>query len=249
MSRRRMFTLAIISIALLHLVYATPFAALDCPTLVYINEVFTCRAKLYSLSDSTEIPYAITTGDKLVTSETEGTVSIQPGELWEKEINVWAVEGGSDMLAFEYGSSGERQAHVVNIRIVEPPLRVSVPTVQLLPGKMATAKIKLKGDATGVFIEFSYPPTLTGERIVDVGDVSGEKMIKIEVSADPFAIGSYPVDVYVTFFDKYGVHTLKLQMYAEVGIPPTAWFTLIAILLVLGAGYGLWKRKKKAKES
>lgn len=234
---------------MINVAYSAPLAALDCPTLVYINEVFTCSVQLYSLFDSTEIPYSISSGGKLIITESQGTLSIHPGQIWEKEINVWAVEGGSDVFAFEYGSGEDKQAHVVNVRIVEPPIRVSLPTVQLLPGRMGTAKIKLKGEATGVSLTFSYPPTITGQSTVDVGDISGEKLVKVEISADPFAIGSYPVDVYVAFFDKYGAHTLKLKMNVEVGIPPAAWFTLIAVLLVLGAGYSLWRRRKKGKES
>lgn len=249
MSPGRTLTWAILSTLVLGVAYPAPLAALDCPPLVYVNEVFVCRVQLYSLFDSTEIQYSVSSGGKLVTADSQGTLSIRPGQMWEKEVNVWALEGGSDVFTFEYGSDEEKQAHSVTIRIVEPPLRVSLPDVQLLPGKAGTAKIKLKGRASGVSLRFSYPPTLTGRTVLDAGDVAGEKLVKVEISADPFAVGTYPVDVYVTFFDRYGAHTLRFQMNVEVGIPPTAWLTLVAMLLVLGAGYSLWRRRKKAQAS
>ncbi len=221
---------------------ALPMASLDCPDSAYLNEFFTCTAYLYGYPGESDISYRIDSGGKLVIPDVGGSVTIHTGELWSHEFNVWAVEGGKAMVVFEYGNGG-KQAHVAYVYVSEPPIKVSVPLVQAAPGRATRVKIVLRGTANDVRIFVVYPPVLAGDENIYVGDVDGERTVKITLTPDPFAVGNYSADVYVRFFDRSGEHTLLYKMDVEVGVPFSAYIALIAVLLVVGFIYAKFRKK------
>ncbi len=240
--KRKTWIMALLTVILASSALALPMASLDCPENAYLNEFFTCTAYLYGYPGESDISYTIGSDGKLIVPDVGGSVTIHTGELWSHEFNVWAVEGGKAMVVFEYGNGG-KQAHVSYVYVSEPPIRVSVPLVQAAPGRATTAKIVIRGSANDVRISIAYPPTLAGDANVYVGDVDGEKVVRITLTPDPFAVGNHSADVYVRFFDRSGEHTLLYKMDVEVGVPFSAYIAPIAVLLVIGFVYAKFRKR------
>ncbi|HIP74308.1 MAG TPA: hypothetical protein EYH14_01520 [Euryarchaeota archaeon] len=221
----------------------------DCPESVYAYELFTCKVTLYNDSKTdTVLDHAVHFNKKRaipISAEEKGETAIPALTKKTVEVNAWAKSMGSDVFVFEHGYGKLDRLYGKVIAITSAPLYLDLDSINVTAGQRNTVKAEIVGKGYFVQLTVDYPPSMIGTSRVDVGDVEGAKPITLEITPDPYAIGTTDIDVYISFSDERGNHTLLQKI--PVSVSPS--YQLIGAVIVFAAillavAFAIHKRSK-----
>ena len=216
--------------------HAVVLVSADCPKSVYMYEVFTCRVILYNDSEEDAVLDYVVRFDKehAVPMSEEGNREIILPALAKKvlEVNVWASSVGKDVFVFEYGHGTIDRIAAKALTITPSPLYIDLDSINATAGQKNVVKTEIVGKGHFVQISIKYPQSIIGTARLDVGDVDGTKPITINMSPDPYSIGTTTMSVYTRFADDKGNHTLLQKIPINVS-PSYQLIGAVGIFVVL----------------
>ncbi len=248
---RKIFTIMIM-LSVLAPAFADVLVSVDCPKSVYQYEIFTCRVTLYNDSTAdTGIDYRIhfdKSKAQLLEYEKEGDVNLPALTKKVLEFNVWATSTGTDAFMFEYGRGKIDSLAAKLFYVSSTPLRLDLDRVSLTAGRRNTVKTRMEGTGAFVLVELKYPPGILGTTRVDLGDVEEEKPVTLEISPDPYLIGTKTIEARISFTDDNGDHVLLQKI--QVSISPSMNLLIggLALIVLLALAVFIVQRRK-GKES
>jgi len=216
--------------------HAAVLVSVDCPESVYLYEVFTCDVILYNESGAdTALDYVLHFDNEYAAPMSEeGNRELVLPALAKKviEVNVWANSVGTDAFVFEYGHSKIDRIAAKALMITPSPLYLDLDSINATAGQKNVIKTEIVGNGHFTQISIDYPPSIIGTARLDVGDVDGTKPISINISPDPYAIGTTTMNVYTRFADDRGNHTLLQKIPINVS-PSYQLIGAVGIFVVL----------------
>jgi len=247
--RLRTILILTIMLSILGPALADVLVSVDCPRSVYQYEVFTCTVTLYNDSTlDTTLDYLIHF-DKgragLLGLEKEGDINIPALTKQTIEFNVWARSTGREAFVFEYGRGRIDTLAAKAFYISAPPLRLDLDKVSLTAGRKNVVKTRLEGSGSFVRVTFDYPPGIIGTTAIDVGDVDEEAPITVEMSPDPYIMGTKTLDVYIRFTDDKGDHLLLQRIELSISPSMNVIFAILAVVVVLALAVLVTRKRQK----
>ncbi len=247
MKTMRMALTIILMIVMASAVHAELMVGISCPDTVYSHEIFTCKTSIYNNgARDANIAYRVHFAEEKFTllSADLGRFTVPSYQIIQREFNAWARDEGSDVFLFEYGPAGDTDS-VAGKRVVavKTPLYLEMPRIKVPAGRRTTVHLALRGSGDSVSIYIHFPPGIYGTREVNVGDVSGTAELNVQISTDPYYVGTVTVPVDLRFSDRRGTHLEQYTMVLEVSPSLSLIAAGIAVLgVIVGAAYLLLKR-------
>ncbi len=235
---------------LLSNVFAITFVGCECPPTMYAFEEGECNFYIYNGGDlPLKTTYQLQSGGKIVyIGPTEGEIEVSPGGVEVISAKFWANGAGKDEFRFrllpgEMGSEGCFKT----IYLREPPISLTLSTKTVPAGKRSLVTARLEGKGYDVRITIEYPPGISGDKEVEIGDMSGGKEFSFAISPDPLVNGPREIVFYVSFIDETGRHTLRMPVIINVSPP---WDVLIALAAIcIAVAIFIFLRKKRRRSS
>jgi len=247
MKRARKILTIMIMLSILAPAMAEVLVSVDCPESVYQYELFTCTVTLYNDSTTdTGVDYVVhfdRSRAQPLEYEKEGDVNIPALTKKVLEFNVWAKSTGRDAFVFEYGHGRIDSLAAKAFYVSSTPLRLDLDKISLTAGQKNTIKTHVEGTGSFVYITFDYPPGIIGTQRVDLGDVEDEKPVTIEMSPDPYIVGTKTIEAHVFFMDDKGNHVLLQKIEASISPSMNFIVAAIAVVVVLALAAFVMRRK------
>ncbi len=239
--------MAMIMLEMASFALADVLVSVSCPDSVYLHEVFQCHVTLYNDSSADRvITYRIGFDRgraELLKPMSEQELNMPALTKKTIDVNVWAMETGSEAMTFEYGGAKIDSMAAKMFYVAAPPLRLELDRISLTAGKRNEIHTGVEGSGSFVSVEFKYPPGIMGTQRVDLGDVEDEKPVTLEITPDPYIIGTRTIDAYIRFTDDRGQHVLLQRIKASVSPSMDLLIAAIAVTVVLALVAFFLKRK------